>query len=107
MWLLDKAKKLPCNICWKETVMWTIIANKWSCMDCINKKSDIIKSEIIKQEIKKPDVISLPMYTASYLNNKLNKDYKSIINERCCVKVWDKYILHEDIITNFILWLQQ
>lgn len=98
--------------------MWFICPNR--CEE--NKETKIDIPKIIKKvkEIKpdvKKDVIKkevtnnldtynwLPLYTASYLNHKLNKDLNSIKKERCCIKYKDKYILHEDIIKQFILSL--
>ena len=43
----------------------------------------------------------LPIYTAYYLNNKLNYNFNSIKNEVVCIKYKDKYILKEDIIKQF------
>ena len=43
----------------------------------------------------------LPLYTASELNHKLKKNYNSIKNEKICIKYWDRYILHSDIIEQF------
>ena len=64
-------------------------------------KPDIIKN-VVKQEMVEWDTFEwLNLYTASYLNNKLKKDYNSIKQEKICIKVWDKYILHEDIINKF------
>ena len=59
------------------------------------------KEVVSKEEVSKETFKWLPLYTASYLNNKLKKDFNSIKNETCCVKVWDLYILHTDIINQF------
>lgn len=74
-------------------------------------KPDIIK-KVIKEEVNNENINRdmfewLNLYTASYLNHKLNKDLNSIKQEKICIKVWDKYILHEDIINKFNIdnWL--
>lgn len=66
--------------------------NNWICNTCLNKPKPV---DIIEDSI---NHTKLPTYTASQLVHKHNKNYNSILNERCCIKVWDKYILHEDII---------
>lgn len=74
------------------------------CNTCIAKPKpvEIKELEVISPANELPFIsTNLPTYTASYLNNKLKKDYNSIINERCCIKVGDKYILHEDIINHY------
>ena len=65
--------------------------------------TDQIDIELKRLWIIKEDwlLVWMPLYTASYLTNKLNKNYNSVINEKICIKVWDKYILHEDIINKF------
>ncbi len=64
-------------------------------------KLDITKKVINKEIIELETFEWLNLYTASYLNHKLNKDLNSIKQEKICIKVWDKYILHEDIINKF------
>lgn len=64
-------------------------------------KPDIIKINKEVNIINKDTFEWLNLYTASYLNHKLNKDLNSIKKEKICIKVWDKYILHEDIINKF------
>ena len=103
MWKFTK-----CSKCWRE-FMW------FSCPNWCNKPEPVKPQPIIihkpvkiiqpvtENEINK---INLPKYTASYLNNKLKINYYSIKNEICCIKVWDKYILHEDIIAYYKLSLQ-
>lgn len=70
----------------------------------VKEKKQDIKKEIIKKEVidNNLDTIHwLPLYTASYLNNTLKKNLNSIKNEKICIKYWDKYILHSDIIEQF------
>lgn len=73
----------------------------------IQPKKEITPLLITKEKINKEVIQTtntnhwLELYTLSYLNHKLNKDLNSIKNERCCIKVWDKYILHSDIINKF------
>lgn len=109
MWKFQK-----CNKCGRD-FMWFICPNRCEENKDIKKeiqkkevkeiKSDVIK-RVVKQEVNS-EIINwdefewLKLYTASYLNNKLNKDLNSIKKEKCCIKVWDKYILHEDIINKF------
>lgn len=108
MWKFQK-----CNKCGRE-FMWFICPN-----GCNENKVEIpkiikqvkeIKPDIIKKVIKKEvnseniniDMFEwLNLYTASYLNNTLKKNLNSIKQEKICIKVWDKYILHEDIINKF------
>lgn len=90
-----------CPTC-KRYMVWTI------CFNC--RKDDRLKEEkptIIPMTVWETDIIpmtvsdnwkQLPMYTASYLNNVLKFNYNSIQKELKCTKVWDKYILHKDII---------
>ena len=111
MWKFQK-----CNKCGRN-FMWFICPNKCEENKDIKKeipkiikevkeiKPDIIK-KVIKQEVN-CEIINwdtfkwLKLYTASYLNHKLNKDLNSIKQERICIKYWDKYILHSDIIEQF------
>lgn len=110
MWKFTK-----CNKCGRD-FMWFICPNKCEENKDIKKeipkiikevkevKQDIIK-KVIKQEIVEWDTFEwLKLYTASYLNHKLNKDLNSIKQEKICIKVWDKYILHEDIINKFKIY---
>ena len=78
--------------------------NNWKCNNCLVEKLEI-KKEVLVENI--PQETSdnfkwFKLYTASYLVHKLNKNYNSIKNQTCCVKYKDKYILHSDIINNFI-----
>lgn len=45
--------------------------------------------------------LNVKLYTANELNKKFKKDYNSIKNEKICIKYWDRYILHSDIIEQF------
>lgn len=95
-----------CSKCWREYI-WAYCPN-WC--NSVKQEEKIftekieIKKEIIpdipKEEIKEVKTnIKLPIYSSSYLHNKLNKNINSIKKEKCCIKVWeDKYILHSDII---------
>lgn len=113
MWKFTK-----CNKCGRD-FMWFICPNKCEENKDIKKeipkiikevkevKQDIIK-KVVKQEIVELDTFEwLKLYTASYLNHKLNKDLNSIKQEKICIKVLNKYILHEDIINKFKIdnWL--
>lgn len=100
-----------CNKCGRE-FMWFICPNwcneiKVEIPKIIKQakeiKQDIIKNKkIIKKEIVNVDMFGwLNLYTISYLNNTLKKNLNSIKQEKICIKVWDKYILHEDIINKF------
>ena len=102
----------PCNKCSSRISERLFKLNNWICNYCLNKPIEINKTEStwinineIKAPVISPNIIpSLPRYSSSYINNKLKKNYKSIINERCCIKVWeDSYILHSDIINSYKL----
>lgn len=104
-----------CNKCGREFI-WYICTNgcnenKVEIPKIIKQVKDIkpdIPKKVIKKEIIELETFEwLNLYTASYLNNKLNKDLNSIKKEKCCIKVWDKYILHDDIINKFKIdnWL--
>jgi hypothetical protein len=92
MWRFTK-----CNKCSRE-YMW------FSCPNWCDSITETIKQDnpVIK-ETKTNNSSShwLELYTSSYLNHKLHKDLNSIKHEKCCIKVWDKYILHTDIINKF------
>lgn len=81
--------------------------NNWICNNCKNtntKNVEVIKEiEVTKSiEVTSQDKYNwLPVYTSSYLHNKLNINLNSIKNQKVCVKYKDKYILHEDIINQF------
>lgn len=91
-----KVIKEPCTNCWELTLKWILIKNNSLCNNCLTKP----KPKPL--EIKQPVISTqLPQYTASYLNNKLWINYNSIKKETKCIKVWDKYILHEDIIAYY------
>lgn len=72
--------------------------------DDVNNLIEEVFKEINWQEVN--TIKWIPLYTASYIQTRFNKNYYSIINERCCIKVGDKYILHEDIINSFKTSLQ-
>ena len=105
-----KAIKWKCKVCGIEYPQKYLANNNWCCYNCKDIKVEVIKTEediiVTQQEESSESFHWLPLYTASYLNNKLNKDYNSIKKETCCVKVWDKYVLHTDIINQFIKSLQ-
>ena len=105
-----------CSKCWYSY-------STFSCMRCstsetkqeevkqiVQPKKEITKLLITKEKINKeviqPKQISntnhwLELHTASYLHNNLKKNLNSIKQEKICIKVWDKYILHSDIIEKF------
>ena len=117
------AKFVKCNKCLREYI-W------YKCPNWCNEITEEIKpKEIIKQivtiaEVKPKEIVTivkpkeviktsedfinwLPLYSISYLNNKLNKDYNSIKNQKICIEYKWKYILHEDIINQFKNSLQE
>lgn len=74
------------------------------CNTCIAKPKpvEIKELEVISPANELPFIsTNLPTYTASYLHNKLNMNINSIKKETKCIKVGDKYILHEDIINHY------
>lgn len=107
-------KFTKCNKCERE-YSWFFCPNR--CDEKKETKIDIHKvikkvkekQPDIKKKVDKKEVINnsldtinwLPLYTSSYLNNTMKINLNSIKNEKCCIKVWDKYILHEDIINKF------
>lgn len=117
MWKFNK-----CSKCGREY-------STYICMNCIEEpptnKADIpevikkvkeIKPDIKKKVIKKEVVVNkevitwdtinwLPLYTSGYLNHVKKLNLNSIKQEKCCIKYWDKYILHSDIIEQFKQWL--
>lgn len=109
MWKFNK-----CNKCGRDFI-WFICPNK--CEENKEAKIDIpkvikkvkekkpdIKKEIIKREVidNNLDTIHwLPLYTSSYLNHTMKINLNSIKNEKICIKYWDRYILHSDIIEQF------
>ena len=117
MWKFTK-----CNKCWREYSGF-VCPNK--CEETKEIKIDIpevikkvkeIKPDIKKKVIKKEVVVNkevitwdtinwLPLYTSSYLNHVKKLNLNSIKQEKCCIKYWDKYILHSDIIEQFKQWL--
>ena len=109
-------KFTKCNKCWRE-YMWFRCPN-W----CDEIKSESVKDtkqnipKVIKQpEVKLVEKKVLPkqvetsgemfqwikLYTASYLNNKLNININSIKKQTSCIKYKWKYLLHKDIIQKF------
>ena len=86
----------PCNKCSSKISERLFKLNNWICNYCLNKPIEINKTE-------SDNIIpSLPRYSSSQLVHKLNKNYYSVLNERCCIKVWeDSYILHSDIINSY------
>ena len=79
--------------------------------DEINKNIDDVFKELISKDIDSNNSIDentinwLPLYTASYLQKTLNKNYNSIKKQSIAVEYKWRYILHEDIIKQFILSL--
>jgi hypothetical protein len=74
--------------------------------EVVSKRNDIVTwIDIGKWEDKAAIHLNinfwLQMYTANELNKKLNKNLNSIKNEKICIKYWDRYILHSDIIEQF------
>ena len=116
------AKFIKCTKCWRE-YFWYRCPN-W-CWDEKPKEvvqETLVKTSAIKEEKIVPEIVEakkepkvkqvvtkevtntfkwLPLYTASHLHNKLKINLNSIKNETCCIKVWDNYILHTNIITQF------
>lgn len=100
-----------CDKCWAKISERLYDTNQGICNYCKQepkptpkptiKKEPKVKVPTIKETVTTETFKWLPLYTASYLNNKLKKDFNSIKNETCCVKVWDNYILHTDIINQF------
>lgn len=104
-----KWKIWVCNKCWEETLLWFLIINKGTCNKCKDIIVEEIKEEVkvVEKEVQETSWTYnwLPIYSANYLNKKLHKDYNSIKSEKICVAVPWWYILHEDIIKQFILSL--
>ena len=99
-----------CDKCWAKISERLYDANKGICNYCKQEPKPVEKPTIKKEPkipAKPKEVVSketfkwLPLYTSSYMNNKLKINLNSIKNETCCVKVWDLYILHTDIINQF------
>lgn len=115
MWKFTKCPK-----CLRE-YFWFICPNR--CEENKETKIDIPKviknvkekkPDIKKEVIKKEDIDNnldtiywLPVYTSGYLNHTMKINLNSIKQEKICIKVWDKYILHDDIINKFKIdnWL--
>ena len=98
-----KWKLWVCNKCWEETLLWILLLNNGKCNKCKELSEEIKEVEVVKKEVQETSWTYnwLPIYSASYLNKKLHKDYNSIKSEKICVKVKWWYILHEDIIQSF------
>ncbi len=100
-----KWKVWECKNCGKETLLWFLISGNWLCKTCFNsKEEEISKPQTTKAWIDKWDVCTinwLPIYTSSYLNNKMNINLNSIKKQTCCVEYKWRYILHCDIIKQF------
>jgi len=100
-----KSIKWNCKVCGIEYPQKYLDNNNWCCYKCKDIKEEVIKPEediiVIQQEESSESFHGLPLYTSSYLHNKLKINLNSIKKETCCVKVWDKYILHTDIIFQF------
>ena len=120
-------KFIKCTKCWREYFWYRcpnwcsdekskdVVSKKIEQPFVIENKKVELKHTTIKKETKPktPKVVKpkenvstetfkwLPLYTSSYMNNKLKINLNSIKNETCCVKVWDLYILHTDIINQF------
>lgn len=96
-----KWKMWVCNKCWEETLLWFLVINKGTCNKCKDNKVEEIKE--VKEEVQETSWTFkwLPIYSMSYLHNKLKKNLNSIKNEKICVSVPWWYILHEDIINQF------
>ena len=103
-----KVKKWECKNCRWEFLQWILLKNNWFCNNCyqLPKENKIIKP---KEEVKTSDdfINWLPLYSLSYLNNKLKKNLNSIKKQTCCIEYKWKYILHEDIINQFKNSLQE
>ena len=98
-----------CDKCWGKISERLYQLNQGLCYICKQEPKPTPKP-IIKKEPKVKQVVTkevtntfkwLPLYTASHLHNKLKINLNSIKNETCCIKVWDNYILHTDIVTQF------
>lgn len=87
-----------CVKCWSKISQRLFDANKWTCNFCLRWEVKI--EEKVCEEVYH-DFKWFKLYTSSHLNNKLNINLNSIKNEKCCIKYWDKYILHSDIIEWF------
>ena len=99
---LREYSTMYCTNCWVEETK----------QEVIKQEPKVIKSKPVKKEVtinhSNWDLINwLPLYTASYLNNKKHINLNSIKNEIVCIKYWDKYILHSDIIDQFKLSLEK
>ena len=103
-----------CDKCWAKISERLYNVTKGICNNCKQEPKPVEKPTIKKEtKPKTPKVVKpkenvstetfkwLPLYTSSYMNNKLKINLNSIKNETCCVKVWDLYILHTDIINQF------
>ena len=101
-----------CDKCWGKISERLYDTNQGICNYCKQepKPKPIEPKPIIKKEPKVKQVVTkevtntfkwLPLYTASHLNHNLKINLNSIKNETCCIKVWDNYILHTNIITQF------
>lgn len=112
MWKFTK-----CDKCWREYIWFR--CNNW-CDDIktepVKKPKDNIPKEIKVKEVKVvgeeliiPKQVEtseeifhwIKLYTSSYLNNKMKIHLNSIKKEIPCIRVWEKYILKEDIIKQF------
>lgn len=102
MWKFTK-----CSKCWRE-YMWFLCPN-WCDKKLEEKEQVKIKEEVkvVEKEVQETSWTYnwLPIYSASYLTHKLHKNYNSIKSEKICVAVHWWYVLHEDIIKQFILSL--
>jgi hypothetical protein len=95
-----KLEKWNCKVCWIEFSLKYLEKFNYICPHCINKQSEVKQEKVITEESQ--DTFKwLKLYTAYYLNSKLNYNFKSIKNEVVCIKYKDKYILKEDIINQF------
>jgi hypothetical protein len=95
-----KSKKWNCNTCWVETILWALIKNSWKCNNCLTDTTEVEKPVWVKI-IPESKPINIKSYKIRYLNQIMHKNYASIKEEKICIKYWDWYILHEDIIAWF------
>lgn len=109
-----------CSKCWREYSM-SFCPNGCDSVKPHTKKEIIqevlqkIPVKKTKTMISKPEIISLvswdkepvtglPIYTKSYIHNRLGINYHSINNK--CIQYNGKYILHSDIIAWFSSYLE-
>lgn len=100
------AKFVKCPTCGREY-------NGFMCFNCsgLPPKTEVkvkdLKEMVWTIEKKNPkptkkiegdEIGWVKLYDSSYLHNKLNINSKSIKNETSVIKVWDRYVLHSEIV---------